>query len=64
MQGGLAGDDLFVAVMRRGAFGFAIWNQESSAGYVGEKLNLDAGHNETTEKLAELINSVRKELLI
>lgn len=56
-QGGLQPDDLFVAIMRRGAFGFAITDEPSHAGYIGEKL--DIGYGETAEALAVLINGVR-----
>ncbi len=52
--------DLFVAVSHFGMFGFELNGSEKFAGYVGEKLNL--GTNVTTEKLAELINGVCREL--
>ncbi len=52
--------DLFVAVSHFGMFGFELNGTEKFAGYVGEKLNL--GTNITTEKLAELINGVCREL--
>lgn len=56
-QGGLRPDDLFVSIMRRGAFGFAITDDPSHASYIGEKLNI--GYGETAEALATLINGVR-----
>lgn len=57
IDGGIHGSrDLFVSVMRRGSFGFAV-GSTSSAGYYAEKLNMGGGI--TTEKLAELINGIR-----
>ena len=61
IQGGLRQDDLFVGVMRRGIFGFIIKDEDTHYGYIGEKLNMRS--NITTEKLAELINGVKKELV-
>ena len=53
--------DLFVAVSGFGMFGFELNGNVKDAAYVGEKLNL-GGRNTTTEKLAELINGVCREL--
>lgn len=60
IQGGLRYNDLFVSIMRIGTFGFIIDKEDTHYGYIGEKLNL--GNNITTEKVAELINGVKKEL--
>lgn len=63
LQGGLhARTDLFVAVMRHGAFGFEISKDrpELYPDYVAEKLNMGGGV--TTDKLTELISGVLKEL--
>lgn len=59
IQGGIKSNDLFVTIMRKGAFGFKIDSKKSS-GYIAEKLNLS--DNETAEKLAELINGVIERL--
>lgn len=59
MQGGIKEVYLFVSIMRIGASGFVINDEDTHPGYIGEKLNL--GNNITTEKVAELINGVRKE---
>lgn len=59
LQGGIRVTDLFVSVMRVGAFAFNV-NNESSADYVAEKLNHSL--NVTIEELTKLINGVRKEL--
>lgn len=60
IQGGVKGTDLFVSVMRRGAFGFEIDKTDTHSGYYSEKLGGDMGS--TSEKLAELINGVKKYL--
>lgn len=58
IQGGLKQNDLFVSIMRCGAFGFGIMHSDSHPSYVSEKLFV---HNLTTATpLAELINEVRK----
>lgn len=59
LQGGLRWNDLFVSIMRKGAFGF-LTNVEKDSGYIAEKLNL--GNNVTTEKLTELINAIIQNL--
>jgi hypothetical protein len=61
-RGMKARTDLFVAVSGFGMFGFAINDLVKYPAYVGEKLGI-SGINETTEKLAELINGVIGELL-
>lgn len=53
--------DLFVAVSSFGMFGFDVTGPWKSPGYVGEKLHL-GGDNTTTEKLADLINGLCREL--
>jgi hypothetical protein len=60
-RGMSANTDLFVAVSHFGMFGFELNGTEKFPSYVGEKLNL-GGINTTTEKLAELINGVCREL--
>ncbi len=55
LQGGLRWNDLFVSIMRKGAFGF-LTDSPKDSGYIGEKLSL--GDNITTEKLTELINGI------
>lgn len=59
IQGGIKSNDLFITIMRKGAFGFKIDSKKSS-GYIAEKLNLS--DDETAEKLAELINGVIERL--
>lgn len=58
LRGGLrAGTDLFVSVMRIGAFGFeAPGNGPSHVNYISSKLG------STTDALADLINGVRQRL--
>jgi hypothetical protein len=56
-----AATDLFVAVTGFGMFGFELNGIEKAPSYVGDKLGL-GGTNTTTEKLAELINGVCREL--
>lgn len=56
-QGGLRASDLYVSVMRKGAFGFEISKTDTHASYYGEKLMMGSGP--TTDKLAELINGVK-----
>lgn len=60
IQGGIRPrTDLFVSIMRKGAFAFDISN-DTHPGYYGEKLHTGGG--ESGEKLAELINGVKVEL--
>jgi hypothetical protein len=61
IQGGLKQNDLFVGVMRQGIFGFIIKDENTHHGYIAEKLGMSPCV--TTEKLAELINGVKKELI-
>ncbi len=62
IQGGIdARNDLFVSIMRKGAFGFDVNETNTHSSYYGEKLNM--GNGITVEKLAELINGVKKALL-
>ena len=59
IQGGLKpATDLFVSVMRKGAFAFEINNRWTSPQYFAEKLTL-GGAGSTAEKLAELINGIK-----
>lgn len=60
IQGGLRKNDLFVSIMRRGAFGFEIEHTDTHSGYYDEKLG--GGMGSTSEALAELINGVKKHL--
>jgi hypothetical protein len=60
IQGGVRGTDLFISIMRRGAFGFEKDHEDTHAGYYDEKLG--GGMGSTSEALAELINGVKKEL--
>ncbi len=60
VQGGVRGGDLFISIMRLGAFGFKIENTDTSPGYYAEKLGFTGDY--TAEKLAELINEVKKRL--
>lgn len=62
LQRGMSSDtDLFVAVSNCGMFGFELNGSEKFPGYVGEKLHL-GGENDSTVKLAELINAVCRRL--
>ena len=61
IQGGIRQTDLIVGIMRIGLFGFEVARQDTNYGYIGGKLNI-GGQNITTEKVAELINGVKKEL--
>ncbi len=61
VQGGLKWDDLFVSIMRIGAFGFDVENENTHFGYYAEKLGIGS-RNETAEKVGEFINGVKKEL--
>lgn len=60
LQGGVKGGDLFVSIMRVGAFGFDIQNEDTAPGYFSEKLHIGGGS--TAVKLAELINGVKKNI--
>lgn len=61
IQGGIRQTDLFVSVMRMGAFGFESFDMDTHYNYIGEKLNL--GGSLSAMKLTELINGIKKELL-
>ena len=58
VQGGITGTYLYVAIMRVGAFAFDP-HGESSPEYYAEKFGMEA-ISVTTEKLAELLNGIRK----
>lgn len=64
LQGGLRPrKDLFVSIMRYGAFAFEVNEADTHPGYYEEKLaTRDAFGTELAEKIAELINGVRREL--
>lgn len=57
LQGGLRGRELFVAIMRIGAFGFDT-DGPHSVGYYAEKLHLGHPDNPTARGVADLINGV------
>lgn len=64
IQGGVRPEtDLFVSIMRMGAFGFEVNDMPTHPSYVDEKLCMRLGDNITREKLAELINGVKASLL-
>ena len=60
LQHGIRTNYLFVSIMGIGAFAFRQDVTNHGAGYVSEKLNVHG--NNTTEKLAELINGVIEKL--
>lgn len=60
IQGGIEKTDLFVSIMRVGAFGFEIQKKDINYLYIKEKLNIMS--DTTAKKIAELINGVKKEL--
>lgn len=60
IQGGIKGSDLFISIMRRGAFGFEPDHLTTSGGYYDEKLG--GGMGDTREALAELINGIKSKL--
>lgn len=65
IQGGIKASDLFVSIMRWGAFGFEVSNEDTHAGYFEEKLGARGGFGKPTrDKLAELINGVKRELML
>lgn len=59
IQGGCRSSDLFVSIMRMGAFGFEIEQDDTHPNYYAEKLHLPSGCK-TVIKLAELINGVKR----
>ena len=61
VQGGIGGRDLFVSIMRRGAFGFEVEHADTHEGYYEEKLG--GGMGSTSSALGELINGVKKALV-
>ena len=60
IQGGIKKTNLFVSIMRVGAFGFDIKNKDTHYTYIKEKLHITS--NTTAKKVAELINEIKKEL--
>ena len=62
LQRGLRGNELYVFIISLGAFGFDVKDREIHEGYISEKLNIPY-IEPTVSKLAELINSVIKELI-
>ena len=63
IQGGLNSRDLFISIMRVGAFAFEREKTDTHASYYAEKLRIPAGGH-TSEKLAELFNQVKLSLMI
>lgn len=62
IQGGIVPSrDLFVSIMRRGAFAFLVREAETHPGYYDEKLG--GGLGTSKEPLAELINEVKARLV-
>ena len=61
-QRGIRGNELFISVMGWGSFGFDVNHNQTMSQYVAEKLGFNSPM-ETTDKLAELINGIKKELL-
>ncbi|MGH7249527.1 MAG: hypothetical protein ACREGC_00990 [Minisyncoccia bacterium] len=58
VQGGLTPSrDLFISIMRMGAFGFEIGDTDTHSSYYGEKLRITGT---TADELAHLINGVKK----
>lgn len=66
IQGGIRPRrDLFVSIMRWGAFAFEVADRDLHPGYLDEKLSVRGPMGQATSgKLAELINGVKKELLV
>ena len=61
IQGGIhPARDLFVSIMRRGAFAFDTGNDDTHPGYYDEKLG--GGLGTSKEPLAELLNQVKRRL--
>lgn len=63
LQGGVRVSDLFVSIMRWGAFSFQLDDNSLSADYIAEKFCKD-NVSPTMDKLAQLIEGVRKELIL
>lgn len=62
LQGGVRVTDLFVSIMRWGAFSFQLDDNPLSADYISEKFCKE-NISPTMDKLAQLIEGVRKELI-
>lgn len=61
-QGGVQQSDLFISIMRIGTFGFEVDHTDTFPSYYEEKLAVGNNLGSTREKLAELINGVKKYL--
>lgn len=61
-QGGIRPSDLFVSIMRKGAFGFELRDTNTNWGYYDEKLGGGLGEV-TGQAVADLINGIKKELV-
>lgn len=62
LHGGVNRRDLFVSIMRWGAFGFNTEEMDTHPGYYDEKLGGTRTFGPIAEPLAELINGVKKYL--
>lgn len=62
IQGGVKKTDLFVSIMRLGAFGFDPNEKETHSGYYNEKLGTRDTLGPTADHLADLVNGVKKYL--
>jgi hypothetical protein len=58
IQRGILSSDLFVSVMGLSSFGFDVREKKTDGGYYSGKLRMSG--TETCEKLAELINGIKK----
>jgi hypothetical protein len=58
LQDEIMPNDLFISIIRGGAFGFDLENDDKSKDYYAEKLHLSGGP--TTDKMADLFNGVIK----
>lgn len=63
LQGGIRPSDLFVSIMRMGAFGFEVNDLEKHPGYIEEKLARGNHLGATAKPLADLINGVILKML-
>lgn len=63
LQGGVRVSDLFVSIMRWGAFSFQLDDNPLSSNYIAEKFCKE-NVSPTIDKLAQLIEGVRKELIL
>jgi len=62
LQRGIKEDDIFIAIVGLGAFGFKINDNKKYANYIDEKFGNRIGRA-TSEKLSDLLNNIITELL-